>query len=85
VRKLDLAEDFSPSEGPEGRKSKVEMGYSLAGIASWLVLKRTRVRGAKTCEDLRVARAGLARMSLRGNGFSLGTRLGVPGVINFCC
>jgi hypothetical protein len=46
---LDLVEVFSPSEEPEGRKRKEEMGYSLTGITSGLVMKRTIVGSAKTC------------------------------------
>jgi hypothetical protein len=71
VAKFNMVEVFPLSAGPEERKSKESMGYSLTGITSWLVMKRTR-------------HSGLARMDLGGNGFSLEARLGVPEGINSC-
>jgi hypothetical protein len=49
VAKLNLVEVFPPSAEPEELKSKETMSYSLTGITSGLVIKRTRVNSAKTC------------------------------------
>jgi hypothetical protein len=49
VAKLNLVGAFPPSAEPEERESKEEMGYTLTGITSGLVMKRTRVNSAKTC------------------------------------
>jgi hypothetical protein len=49
VARSSLVEVFPPSAEPEERKIKEVMGYSLTGITSGLVMKRTRVNSAKTC------------------------------------
>jgi hypothetical protein len=48
VARLSLRGVLPPPTGPEELKSKESMGYSLNGINSGLVMKRTRVHNAKT-------------------------------------